>query len=149
MRKYKPSHRVKCEGERKRLIRLKPTIEAPAVLWCNQFWLNIIFRLIGSQHNKSLHNTSLISGLQLVGLSSEETSTLLSHSVQHGLIEKTADSDHVNGAHTYRLTRYGKQLMYSIANVLTEVMSRKIFDEEYPFASNLHNNKGHRFKSNF
>jgi predicted transcriptional regulator len=147
--KYKPARRPKREKERERLIRLKPSIEAPAALWCNQFWLNIIFRLIGSQHNKSIHNTSLISGLQLVGLSSEETSTLIGHSVEHGLIEKVKCEQNLNGAYSYKITRYGKSLMCSIANVMSEVMTRKSFDEQYPFASNLHNSKGHRFKSKF
>ncbi len=141
----KITHSKKDEGERKRLARLKPTIEAPAALWCSKFWLDIAFRLIGSQYNKSLHNTSIISGLQLVGLTSEEAAKIIDHSVENGLMQKIK----TNEGQTYIITRYGKQLMYGIANVMSEVMTRKVFDEEYPFASNLHNNKGHRFKSNF
>jgi len=66
--------------------------------------------------------------------------------MEQELIEKIPT--HGDGNIQYDITLRGIRFARSITN-MSEKMSRSAFDDTFPFASNLHNNKGHRFKSNF
>lgn len=136
----------KDEIQYDKLQRLRQSIELPAMLWCADSWLKVGMRLAHCGFNKKKHNTTLLTGLQLAGLEPYTTQTLLSKGVEEGLIyQRPINRD---GHKVYDITNKGVRFILAIT-CMSEVMSRSTFDDTFPFASNLHNNKGHRFKSNF
>lgn len=139
-------HNKKLEKERDKLKRLKLTIELPPMLWCAETWIKIAMRLANAAYNRKRYRMPLICGLQLTGISEETTRQIINKSLEQNILQTIRTKGF--GIVQYDVTAKGKNFVMAITSC-SEVMTRKSFDEEYPFASNLHNSKGHRFKSKF
>lgn len=139
-------HNKAHEKQYDKLKRLKRTIELPSMLWCAEVWSKVALRLAYCTHNRVQHNTSMLTGLQLAGLHPDTTQTLLSQTIDNGLVYQVGTNR--DGSKHYDMTNKGVHFVLSITSC-SETVTRKDFDTLYPFASNVHNNRGHRFKGKF
>lgn len=139
-------HNKKAEPSRDRMRRLKVAIELPAMLWCADFWLKSALRLTTASYNRRKHNLTLVCGLQLAGITEEVTRQIIDNAMEQELIERIPT--YGDGNIQYDITLSGIRFAKAITST-SELMSRATFDDTFPFASNLHNNRGHRFKGKF
>lgn len=139
-------HNKKAEPSREKMRRLRASIELPSMLWCADFWLKTAVRLTTATYNRRKHNLTLICGLQLSGISEETTRQVIDNSLEQELIERIPT--YGDGNIQYDITLSGIRFAKAIT-CTSELMSRATFDDTFPFASNLHINRGHRFKGKF
>ncbi len=142
----KTTHPKKDERARDKVRRLKAAIELPSMLWCADFWLKTALRLSTATYNRRKHNLPLICGLQLSGISEETTRQIINSALEQELIETIPT--YGDGNIQYDITLSGIRFAKAIT-CTSELMSRATFDDTFPFASNLHINRGHRFKGKF
>lgn len=139
-------HNKKSEPSRDKMRRLRTSIELPGILWCADFWLKTAVRLTTATYNRKKHNIPLICGLQLAGISEETTRQIINSALEQELIETIPT--YGDGNLQYDITLSGIRFAKAITST-SEAMSRAAFDDTFPFASNLHINRGHRFKGKF
>jgi hypothetical protein len=139
-------HNKVTEKQYDKLKRLKRTIELPSMLWCADVWSKVALRLAYCTHNRVKHNTTMLTGFQLAGLHPDKTQTLLSQTIDNGLVAQVGINK--DGSKLYDMTNKGVKFVLAITSC-SETTTRNDFDTLYPFASNLHNNRGHRFKGGY